>query len=260
MPRQSRVVFSGVAHHIAQRANRRGDVFFSDEDRVAYLAWLQEYCRAFEVEVLAYCLMTNHIHLVAVPASDDGLQRVLKPLHMRYAQRVNRARGWTGHLWQGRFFSSPLDDAYLWAAVRYVERNPVRAAMVRRAEDYQWSSAATHCGKRSDGLLNLESGWNGKLSAIEDWSAWLAEGDEEEELRTVRRNIERGLPCGSDDFVRRLGLKVGRLLDYRPQGRPRKPGGEDEKGSRPLSCLIAQLKKGSVPLMMNCSAVARGRL
>jgi putative transposase len=222
MPRQSRAVFSGVAHHITQRGNRREDVFFSDGDRVAYLAWLEGYCRRFEVEVLAYCLMSNHIHLVAVPSSGDGLQRVLKPLHMRYAQRVNRARGWKGHLWQGRFFSSPLDDAYLWAAVRYVERNPVRAAMVRRAEDYRWSSAAPHCGIRSDGLLDLESSWSEKFSAMKDWSAWLAEGDEEEELRTVRRNIEKGLPCGSDNFIEALGGQVGRLLDYRPQGRPRK--------------------------------------
>ncbi|MDP1605464.1 MAG: transposase [Rhodocyclaceae bacterium] len=126
MPRLSRTVFAGIPHHITQRGNRREDIFFVDEDREAYLTWLREYCELHEVEILAYCLMTNHIHLVAVPARDDGLQRVFKPLHMRYAQRINRAHGWKGHLWQGRFFSSPLDDAYLWAAVRYVERNPVR--------------------------------------------------------------------------------------------------------------------------------------
>ena len=222
MPRQSRTVFGGLAHHITQRGNRRDDVFFTDGDRIAYLTWLQEYCRAFDVEVLAYCLMTNHIHLVAVPASDDGLQRVLKPLHMRYAQRVNRARGWQGHLWQGRFFSSPLDDAYLWAAVRYVERNPVRAAMVTRAENYPWSSAAAHCGKRTDEVLSQRADWGRTFSAIDDWSAWLAEGDEQEEIRIVRQNIDKGLPCGSEDFVKRLGQQVGRALEYRTQGRPRK--------------------------------------
>jgi REP element-mobilizing transposase RayT len=104
MPRQSRTVFAGIPHHITQRGNRREDIFFADEDRDAYLTWLREYSEKFDVEILAYCLMTNHIHLVAVPADDDGLQRVLKPLHMRYAQRINRARGWKGHLWQGRFF------------------------------------------------------------------------------------------------------------------------------------------------------------
>lgn len=222
MPRLSRTVFAGLPHHITQRGNRREDIFFTEADREAYLTWLREYCELYEVEILAYCLMTNHIHLVAIPARDDGLQRVLKPLHMRYAQRINRARGWKGHLWQGRFFSSPLDDAYLWAAVRYVERNPVRADMVRRAEDYRWSSAAAHCGKRIDGLLNLESAWSKQFLVIEDWSAWLAEGDETEEMQTLRRNVDKGLPCGAEGFVKKLGKQAGRLLDYRPQGRPKK--------------------------------------
>jgi putative transposase len=221
MPRLSRTVFAGIPHHITQRGNRREDIFFTDEDREAYLTWLHEYCETFKVEILAYCLMTNHIHLVAVPARDDGLQRVLKPLHMRYAQRINRARGWKGHLWQGRFFSSPLDDAYLWAAVRYVERNPVRAGMAHHAEDYHWSSAAAHCGKRLDGLLNLESGWSKQFSVMEDWSAWLSEGDEAEEIEMLRRNVDKGLPCGSEGFVKKLGKQAGRLLEYRPQGRPK---------------------------------------
>jgi putative transposase len=222
MPRQARAVFAGVPHHITQRGNRREDVFFSDEDRVTYLTWLADYCRTFDLEVLAYCLMTNHIHLVAVPANQDSLQRVLKPLHMRYAQRVNRARGWKGHLWQGRFFSSPLDSDYLWAAMRYVERNPVRAGMVRRAEAYAWSSAAVHCGQAESELLSVAPAWKKELAAITDWSAWLAQGDEEEELQRLRRNVDKGLPCGSDAFVKRLGKQVGRVLDYRPQGRPTK--------------------------------------
>ena len=107
MPRLSKTVFAGVPHHMTQRGNRRENVFFSEEDRSVYLGWLKTYCDKYKVEVLAYCLMTNHIHLIAVPKSEDGLQKVLKPLHMRYAQRINRNRGWKGHLWQGRFFSSP---------------------------------------------------------------------------------------------------------------------------------------------------------
>jgi len=207
---------------VTQRGNRREDIFFSDEDREAYLSWLKEYSEKHQVEILAYCLMTNHIHLVAVPLVEDGLQRVLKPLHMRYAQRINRERGWKGHLWQGRFFSSPLDDAYLWAAVRYVERNPVRAGMVRRAENYRWSSAAAHCDKRTDSLIDPKSSWNKKFASIEDWSVWLAEGDEAEEIQMLRKNIEKGLPCGADSFIKRLSKLAGRELEYRPQGRPMK--------------------------------------
>lgn len=221
MRRLPRTVFANLPHHVTQRGNRREDIFFTDEDREAYLSWLKEYCDKHQVEVLAYCLMTNHVHLVVVPATDDGLHLVLKPLHMRYAQRINRAHGWKGHLWQGRFFSSPLDEAYLWAAVRYVERNPVRAGMERRAENYRWSSAAAHCGKRTDSLLHLESAWCKQFAAIDGWSVWLAEGDETEEVQILRQNVEKGLPCGDANFVQRLGNLVGRQLEYRPQGRPR---------------------------------------
>ena len=170
MPRLSRAVFAGVPHHITQRGNRRDDVFFSDEDRLSYLDWLHEYCKKHDVDVLAYCLMTNHIHIVAVPNSEDGLQRVLKPLHMRYAQRVNRAKGWKGHLWQGRFFSSPLDDAYLLAAIRYVERNSIRVGLADKAEDYRWSSAAAHCGQRGDKVLSHKSEWRKVLASVDHWS------------------------------------------------------------------------------------------
>jgi len=222
MPRLPRTVFANLPHHVTQRGNRREDIFFTDEDREAYLLWLKEYCDKHQLEILAYCLMTNHIHLVAVPATEDGLQRVLKPLHMRYAQRINKERGWKGHLWQGRFYSSPLDDAYLWAAIRYVERNPVRAGMQLHAEDYRWSSAAAHCGKRIDSLINPESDWNKKCPSKEEWSAYLAEGDVTEKIQILRKNVEKGLPCGAESFIKRLSNLVGRELGYRPQGRPRK--------------------------------------
>ena len=227
MPRLARSVCAQVPHHITQRGNRREQVFFTDEDRQAYLGWLTEYTEKHEVDILAYCLMTNHIHLVAVPRTEDGLQQTLKPLHMRYAQRINRTRGWKGHLWQGRFFSSALDEAYLWAAIRYVERNPVRARMVRKAENYRWSSAAAHCGLMHDDVLTTTSSWRKQFEAIGDWSAWLAQGDEPQELEVLRRNADKGLPCGSEKFIRKLEKLTGRGLQYRPQGRPRK---NDVKG------------------------------
>lgn len=227
MPRLARTVFARVPHHITQRGNRREAVFFSDDDRKTYLAWLSAYAHKHRVEILAYCLMTNHVHLVAVPKTDDGLQKVLKPLHMRYAQRVNRARGWKGHVWQGRYFSSPLDESYLWAAVRYVERNPVRAGMVKRAEDYAWSSAAGHCRLKEDSVLTTKRAWKAQIASIENWSSWLAEGDDLEQLDMLRRNTDKGLPCGPEKFIRRLERRVGRDLRYRPRGRPKK---EIDKG------------------------------
>lgn len=222
MPRLARTVCAGVPHHITQRGNRGEDVFFTDEDRPTYLAWLKDYADRYKLDILAYCLMTNHIHLVAVPATEDSLQRVLKPLHMRHAQRINRARNWKGHLWQGRFFSSALDESYLWAAIRYVERNPVRARMVRKGENYRWSSAGAHCGLRHDAILTGKPAWRRQFDSIGNWSAWLAEGDEPDELDLLRRNADKGLPCGSEKFIRKLEKQTGRTLKYRPPGRPKK--------------------------------------
>jgi putative transposase len=146
-----------MPHHVTQRGNRRERVFFTEGDRNVYLEWLREYATRNGVGVLAYCLMTNHVHLVVVPATKDGLHRTLRPLHTRYAQRINRSRNWKGHIWQGRYFSSALDAPFLLAAIRYVERNPVRARMIDWAEEYPWSSAAAHCGLKTDPVLSIVS-------------------------------------------------------------------------------------------------------
>ena len=220
MPRLARTVFAHVPHHITQRGNRREDIFFIDEDRETYLGWLKDYTQRHDVAILAYCLMSNHIHLVAVPGTEEALQAVLKPLHMRYAQRLNRQRGWKGHVWQGRYFSSPLDQAYLWACLRYVERNPVRARMVRKAENYRWSSAQAHCNLRDDDVLTADPAWVKQLRQVDDWSRWLAQGDAPEELAVIRRHVEKGLPCGAKTFIETLERLAGRDLHYRPQGRP----------------------------------------
>jgi putative transposase len=163
--------------------------------------------------------MSNHIHIVAVPREADSLVRALKPLHVRYAQWINRRRGWTGHLWQARFYSSVLDENYLWTAVKYVERNPVRAKLVRRAEEYRWSSAAAHCDRRTDSLLSPDLPL---LAEIADWSEWLREGEDRETVDILRRNTERGIPCGSEGFVNKLEKRLKRFLRFRPIGRPRR--------------------------------------
>ena len=235
MPRQARVVFPGVPHHVTQRGNRRERVFFNEGDRKVYLEWLREYATRNEVGVLAYCLMTNHVHLIVVPATKDGLYRTLRPLHTRFAQRINRSRNWKGHVWQGRFFSSALDTAFLLAAIRYVERNPVRARMIDKAEDYPWSSAAIHCGLRTNSVLSIAPQWQRHLDCIRDWSAWLAEGDEQLGLDTLRSHTEKCLPCGSQEFVKAMEGFTGRALQCRPRGRPTGSNRRKaEKGARPL--------------------------
>jgi len=219
MPRLARSVFADIPHHITQRGNRREDVFFTDDDRLIYLEWLKYYCNKYDVAVLAYCLMTNHVHLVLTPHTEMGLQQVLKPLHMRYSQHINKIKGWKGHLWQGRFFSSPLDDDYTWSTIRYVERNPVQAGMIQKAEDYRWSSAAAHCGLQDDKLLApLPSSL--KCINQEDWSDWLALPENQAIVDIIQRNIEKGLPCGHDSFIDKLEAIAKRTLRYKPQGRP----------------------------------------
>lgn len=219
MPRIARAVIEGIPYHVTQRGNRREDVFIDESCRQKYLAWLSDYSRKYGLKVWAYCLMTNHVHLIVVPQSKDSLESALRPLHMRYAQYVNNIMGWRGHLWQGRYFACPLDEKYLWAAVHYVERNPVRAGLVERAEDYPWSSAATHCGHNRDDILSSDFPPPG---IIEDWRKWLHESDNPEDSDMLRQNTQRGLPCGSESFVSKLEKLFDRSLSFRPRGRPKR--------------------------------------
>lgn len=231
MPRRARIVFAGIPHHITQRGNRKENVFFGNQDRKLYLRWLSEYCYRHEMEVLAYCLMTNHVHLVMIPSTAEGLHLTLKPLHTRYAQYVNKNQGWNGRLWQGRFFSSPMDESYTWWTIKYVELNPVRAGMVEKAEDYPWSSAAPHCGLRQDSVITSNRVWNTKFKSIENWSDWLSSGIEQETEQQIRAKVRKGLPCGSPSFIESLEKIIGQSLKVKRLGRPPKL---QNKGKRPL--------------------------
>lgn len=247
MPRMARIVCPGVPFHVTQRGNRRGSVFFDDYDRQSYLDSLTSYSERHDLAVLAYCLMTNHVHLIVVPASRSSLERALRPLHMRHAQRINLRRGWSGHLWQGRYFAAALDERYLWAAIRYVERNPVAAKQVARSEDYPWSSAAAHCGLRFDPVLCRLPYWSQRFRGIGDWSAWLSRPEDPEERSVLRRNTSKGLPCGSPQFVERLGKAIGRPLECRPRGRPQRPADQPPTKRRKRVASPFIQKKGCVP-------------
>jgi putative transposase len=193
-------------------------VFFGDEDRERYLGWLVDYSKRYQLEILAYCLMTTHIHQVLLPRDGEGLGRMLQTVSMRHSQAINAKQGWKGHLWQGRYFSTALDEKHLWAAIRYVEQNPVRAGMVERAQDYRWSSAACHLGLRPDPILSDGGIWAGP---VEGWSEFLAELPEEETLARLRSRTQTGVPCGDDDFIERIATLTGLPLIRRPRGRPR---------------------------------------
>jgi putative transposase len=177
------------------------------------------------LRIWAYCLMLNHVHFVAVPPAANSLGIALRGAHGTYADYFNTKYGHVGHLWGERFHSSVLDEAYLWNAIRYVERNPVRAGIVNRAEDYRWSSAPVRCGLRSDPLLSDDCPL---LTAIPDWSAWLRNELPVEHMSFLRQHTHTGRPCGDDAFVRELGVRLGRDLGTkRPGPRPVVPQGTD---------------------------------
>ncbi len=219
MPRIARIAVLGIPHHVTQRGNNHEVIFFDDDDRRRYLEWLRGYINHYGVVVWAYCLMNNHIHLVAVPQKIDSLSNALRDAHMRYAQYINRRYNRCGHLWQGRFFSCALDEVHLLAAVRYVERNPVRAGQVMQAEEWPWSSAPAHIMSRSDGLL---SGDTALISLVKDWKKFLRESDDIKTLAQLRRNTMAGRPFGSSEFIRRIEGLISRVLHSQKPGRPKK--------------------------------------
>jgi putative transposase len=218
----ARVVVPGIPHHITQRGNRRENVFFVRSDYRWYLRLLADYSAERGLEILAYCLMPNHVHLVAVPAGADSLASVLKPVHLRYAQHVNRSQEFSGRVWQGRFYSCPLDADHTAAAIRYVECNPVRAGIEYRAANYEWSSAAAHAGLRRDRLLAPDID---RWVAVSDWSDWLAEAEPEDSVTRLRLYTRTGRPLGHDSFVHKLEEQSGRRLHALRHGRP--SGGQE---------------------------------
>ena len=143
MPRIARAAAVGIPHPVTQGGNRRQPTFFGEDDYQNYLSLIAQWCLRWGVEIWAYCLMPNHVHLIAVPSAEDGLRRAIGEAHRRYTRAVNFREGWRGHLWQGRFSSHAMEERYLLAAVRYIELNPVRAALVRKPEEYRWSSASS---------------------------------------------------------------------------------------------------------------------
>jgi putative transposase len=154
--RLARVIALDTPHHVTQRGNARQAIFASDADRAVYLNLLSHYGPLHGLLLAGYCLMSNHVHLIAVPQRPQSLPLALKETHGRYAAYCNVRNRSSGHVWQGRYYSCPLDRPHFWAALRYVERNLVRAGLVAAPEDYAWSSAAVHCGDGCDnGLLDL---------------------------------------------------------------------------------------------------------
>jgi putative transposase len=219
MARMARVIVPDIPHHITQRGNRRQQTFFCDDDYLAYLDLMAQWTARYEVQIWAWCLMPNHVHLIAVPSSPDSLARAIGEAHRRYTRRINSRENWRGHLWQERFASFPMDENYLLATARYIEMNPVAAGLVAHPGEYPWSSARAHLSGEDDQLVKASP-----LSAmIGNWQDFLSLSNESE-LKALKRHERTGRPLGSKNFVDRLEEELSRPL------RPRKPG--PKPGSR----------------------------
>lgn len=214
MARIARVVLPGVPHHVTQRGVRRMNVFTCDLERNYYLQAMRESCEERSVSILAWCMMSNHVHLVAVPSTESALANGIGGAHKAYTAVFNKLHQAQGYLFQGRFHSTPMDDAHLYAAVRYILRNPVRAGMIRAALDYRWSSARFNAGVIGfDPLVRS----NERLTWIRHWEEYLA--SDPPEIDEIRRCTRTGRPCGSTDFTARAETLTGRALSRRKPGR-----------------------------------------
>ncbi len=220
MARLARLVVPGLPHHVTQRGNRRGTTFFEDGDYALYLDLMAEAATRARTEIWAYCLMPNHVHVILVPADEDGLRRTFADLHRRYTGFVNARARTTGHLWQGRYGSVVMDEAHLVNAVRYVSLNPVRARLVGRARDWAWSSVRAHLAGADDKIVRVAP----VLERVGDFARFLDEPtDEDAAYAALRRAETIGRPIGDPAWLQELEARTGRRL------KPGRPGRKPDK-------------------------------
>ena len=222
MPRIARVVAIGYPHHITQRGNYGQKIFSNNTDRKKYTSLLKEESKRYSLIILAYCFMPNHVHFIGIPEKEDSMGKVFKYAHMKYSQYYNKRMHAAGHLFQGRFFSSVMDETHTLACARYIEKNPVRAKMVTKPCLYDWSSAKTHCGIEQLDELGVNRLFNYIEEKQKTWKGFIETPDNDNEIEEIREKTRKGRPLGANSFVERLEKKLDRFLMLRPKGRPRK--------------------------------------
>jgi putative transposase len=221
MPRIARVVIADAAHHVTQRGNGRQFLLATDTERLVYMDMLRQAVRVHGLLVLGYCLMSNHVHLVVIPRRAQALAEALRQVHGRYAAYWNGAHARSGHVWQGKSYSCPMDPGHLWGALRYAELNPVRAGLVTEAAAWPWSSAGAHSGTVAPDACLEMARWRQTWGEA-NWRQFLAEGEAESELYAIRRSTWTGRPLGAAEFTRALEEQTHRRLTVGKPGRPRK--------------------------------------
>jgi putative transposase len=220
MPRIARIVGVGYPHHIIQRGNNREKVFLNQRDYERYLSFLSRYSEQKEISVLAYCLMPNHIHLLVKPSGEEALPKMMQGVTLCYTKYFNGENGRTGRLWECRYYSTVIDaDSYLWTVIKYIENNPVRAGMVKRPEDYLYSSAKAHVLGKRDPLLEEQLFDKGELN---EYRSFIRSEEDQKITEEIRKQTRSGKPLGGSKFLLTLSERLSCSLSFRPKGRPRK--------------------------------------
>lgn len=224
MPRLARLIVLEYPHHVTQRGNYRQDVFLDDSDRRRYLMLLADYSKKFRLTILSYCLMNNHVHFIVIHYDKNSIANTFHILHTRYSQYFNKKMKVAGHLWQGRYYSCVLDEQHLLVAVKYVERNPIRAKIVKKPYDYIWSSAKNHTGESNNDIIDARDLF--KYIEIEQskWKDFIDRSDEPDDVSAIRKYTITGRPLGNIAFVQNLEKAFGERLHALPVGRPKKIG------------------------------------
>lgn len=228
MPAFARVVIPGLAYHVTQRGNYRQEIFTTDEDREIYLDYVVTAAGAYGLELHGWCLMANHVHWIVLPQQQMAMAQAFRRAHSRFASHINRQRKLAaGHLWQGRYYSCPLDEKHFPAALRYVERNPLRAGLVRSSAEYRWSSAPARLGLVSAPDYLQTYLWAASFTS-QEWARLLDAGSATDDEERLRASTKQGKPCGDSAFIEQIEAAAGRELRVRAPGRPglRRTGSE----------------------------------
>jgi putative transposase len=218
MPRGIRIIIPDICHHAIQRGNNRQDVFNADEDRLYYLEWARKLAQQYQVAIIGYCLMTNHIHLLVIPRSVDGMIGFMKLLAQRYTQYFNRRYQRTGKLWDNRYKIHPIDSEVYHVVLRYIEMNPVRAGVVSDGVLYPWSSASYHILGKVDPVVRVDL----LHRATFGYREFFYQEEDSQDLDAIRTAVRQGKAWGRPAFLDELGNILGRVVTPRARGRPRK--------------------------------------
>lgn len=227
MGRPLRLNDDGLVYHAINRGNNRETVFADEQDHLAFLHSLGQTQLRYPFRLYGYCLMSNHFHLLLRPEPGSTISRILQSLTVAHTWRFHRRHRTVGHVWQGRFKSPVVqDDEHLWAVLRYIEANPLRAGMVEDPADYAWSSFPAHGEGRANPLLESIPEWSNlgpdESSRQLAWRRKVMTEQTQDEIESIRRSVRNGFPYGEKSWVEEMAGKLGQKQGSRPRGRPRK--------------------------------------